>query len=817
MALTLSSKWQLSIAAVLFTFIVGCSDSSDGGIDFPPPVEPPIEPPVEPELTYDAEIVWTEYGIPHITANDWGSLGYGAGNAFAQQNFCVIMKEVIYGRGRSAELLGEDGDLALDFTMKLYNSDEAIERIKSGLSDRVKELLSGYAAGMNRYLADTGVDNLAEGDEGCRGAAWVSEINEDDFLRFGHKLIMLGSASAFANELVAAEPPQAELTVGAVVSDAEITRAIAQLAALTTEQFMQRLGLPTAEVMGSNAYGIGRDASGINSGVLYGNPHFPWQGSRRFFMTHYTIPGEYDVMGAGLFGIPLPMIGFSKNTAWSHTVSTARRFSLHELALNPSNPLEYIYDGESVALDPITVSAIDGNGETVEHTFYMSQFGPIADLGGLSSFLGGWPMFTGTVFAFNDANQENFRAMDQWIQFAQASNMDDFVVALDDIGIPWVNTIAADRHGEGFYGDVSVVPHATQNKIDTCVRGALAPVLLTLGIVALDGSDSACDLGNDEGAPPNILGIDKLPTFRTLDYGANANDSYWLPNPRHLITGYSQAIGKEEYEQSIRTRLAFVQAEERLAGTDGLEGEGFTNQHVRDILNSARNHAAELVNDDVVAACNAVEDWSVYSASPESVAQACTILGEWDTRHTIDSVGGHVFTEFWRIARGLNNLWAVPFDSADPVYTPNTLNVADADVLESILQALADSVQLLADNGIALDLPWGEVQFVEKNGERIPLPGGSDGMLFSVISSSLIKGEGYSNPRSGNSYIHAVSWDETDCPDANAILTYSQSTDPASPHYADATKLYSQGGWIDMPFCQADIDAQEIRRETVQE
>jgi acyl-homoserine-lactone acylase len=90
-------------------------------------------------------------------------------------------------------------------------------------------------------------------------------------------------------------------------------------------------------------------------------------------------------------------------------------------------------------------------------------------------------------------------------------------------------------------------------------------------------------------------------------------------------------------------------------------------------------------------------------------------------------------------------------------------------------------------------------------------------MLFSVISSRLIEGEGYSKPTAGNSYIHAVSWDETDCPDANAILTYSQSTDPASPHYADATKLYSQGGWIDMPFCQADIDAQEIRRETVQE
>ena len=80
-----------------------------------------------------------------------------------------------------------------------------------------------------------------------------------------------------------------------------------------------------------------------------------------------------------------------------------------------------------------------------------------------------------------------------------------------------------------------------------------------------------------------------------------------------------------------------------------------------------------------------------------------------------------------------------------------------------------------------------------------------------------MEGEGYANIRAGNSYIQAVSWDETECPDANAILTYSQSTDPVSAHYADATRLYSASGWIDMPFCEADRDAQEIDRVSIEE
>lgn len=778
----------------------GCSDSSDndGGLN---------------PSSFAAEVVWTEYGIPHVVADDWGGLGYGIGYAFAEQNYCSYMRDVVRANGQSAEFLGDDGDIEFDFVMKLYNTDEALARVKEQMSARGLALFEGYAAGISRYFEETGADNLAEGEEGCRGAAWVRPITLDDTLKSGHKTILRASADPFYRELVDAVPPESGVAALAPIPDDLRAARMAEIAAVSPEVLGARFGFPSVEELGSNAYGIGRDASGFDSGVLYGNPHFPWQGVNRFFMAHYTIPGEYDVMGAGLFGIPLANIGFNKDTAWSHTVSTARRFTLHELVINPDNPLQYFFGDEILDLEPVTVSAVDGNGDTVEHTFYQSRFGTIADLGRQLAAFGGWPTFNGTIFAFNDANKENLRGLENWINFGQAESLDDIIEATKTIGIPWVNTIAADRNGEGFYGDISAVPNAPQQLIDTCVRGPIAPAVLGAArIVTLDGSDPACQLANDEGAPPNLLGFDNLPKLRTTEYGANANDSYWLPNPRSLLTGFTQAIGPEEYQQSIRTRLTFVQAEQRLAGEDDLEGDGFTNQQARDILTSARNHAAELVNDGVVAICNAVDDWSAYGASDASMAQACTILGAWDTRHTIDSVGGHIFFELWSNISGLGNLWAVPFDATDPVNTPNTLNTADPDLVESVRQGLADAVGRLESNGIALDAPWGEVQFIERNGERIPLHGGSGSMLFSVISARLVEGEGYSDVRSGNSYIHAVSWDETDCPDANAILTYSQSTDPASPHYADATRLYSQSGWIDMPFCEADRDAQEIRR-----
>jgi acyl-homoserine-lactone acylase len=59
----------------------------------------------------------------------------------------------------------------------------------------------------------------------------------------------------------------------------------------------------------------------------------------------------------------------------------------------------------------------------------------------------------------------------------------------------------------------------------------------------------------------------------------------------------------------------------------------------------------------------------------------------------------------------------------------------------------------------------------------------------------------------GNSYIQVVSWDEQGMLKPSAMLTYSQSPEPESPHYSDLTEIYAQGGWIDLPFTDTEIEA----------
>ena len=253
---------QLLILTLVSLLLVACSNSSDND---------------SPSSTYSADIVWTEYGIPHITADSWGSLGFGLGNAFAQLNFCPYMKDVVRANGQSAELLGDEGNLSFDFVMKLYNTDEALEIAKAGLSERGLALFEGYAAGISKYLVDTGVDNLAQGEEGCQGEPWVREITFDDALRTAYKTILRASADPFYNELVAAAPPEM-LATNPQVAKHEVPALLAQLRAMTPQTMADSLGFSPVEMMGSNAYGIGRDVSGSNSGVLFGNPHLHWRG-----------------------------------------------------------------------------------------------------------------------------------------------------------------------------------------------------------------------------------------------------------------------------------------------------------------------------------------------------------------------------------------------------------------------------------------------------------------------------------------------------------------------------------------------------------
>ena len=746
---------KLAIAFSLSALMLACAP--DGGVSGNGASE---------SISETVDVRWTEHGIPHITAQTWEGLGFGFAHSVAQNGVCVLAKELVTVNGELAKYFGaENGNVNSDAFHRALLNDAKIDEYLAASSADSNAMDSGYARGYNRYI-DTHADQLPAS---CAGAEWVKPIDERDLARLAIGVGIRYGLGRVTDQIATAAPNQA----------------IASLKPIDLSLDVEKIG--------SNAYAFGSELTDTGRGILLGNPHYPWQGPSRFHMAHLTLPGEIDFMGVGLIATPRLAIGFNETLAWSHTVSTALRFTFFRLDLVPGNPMAYLVGDQERSIEAIEVAVETATG-IENRTVYLTHLGPV--VAGPST-----PWSDQHVYVMRDVNYENYRTGDQYAAMQRSTNVTQLKQALaDHQGAAFVNTIAADKAGGALYADMSAIPNVSVELIARCAVDQSAGARIT----TLNGSDPSCDWQiDDSAAAPGLMPPSQQPSLITTTYAGNSNDSYWLSNPAMRLEGYSPIIGDENAQRTLRTRSGLKFVEEVLS-----TGEKFDQATVENLLFSHRHYGAELFLDEVLEVC----------ADDPTLAEACAVLAYWDRRQTVESRGAHIFNEFFAETNQLSAHYAVPFNNADPVHTPRGLTIDEAATRDAILAALHVAVDRITDAGIALDARWGDVQFEIRNGEKIGIPGG-DGRagMFSVISARFDGDNGgYTPIVTGNSYIQSVTWNEDGSPSARAILTYSQSPEPDSPYYADQTKIYSQSQWIDMPFTEEQIAAKLVREETLE-
>jgi acyl-homoserine-lactone acylase len=762
---------------------------------------------------YHAKIRRTAHGTPHIEAKTFGGVAFGYGYAFAQDNICPIAEDYVTVSAERSRWFGAEGsylqrgngfranNLNSDFFYKQIIDSRTIENLlakppPNGPIPEVKQGVRGYVAGYNKYLSDVGgSDGIS--DPTCKGKPWVRPITAKDAYRRFYQLTLLASQDVAIDGIGAAQPPPGAGSGGLPID-----------IPTTTRELEERLPV---DGIGSNAVAVGRKGTRNKRGLLLGNPHFPWLGTERFYQAHLRVPGKVNVQGASLFGVPLVLIGNTSTMAWSHTVSTAYRFTPYQLTLVPGSPTTYLYDGqpEQMTSREVKVQALQPDGTLAERsrTLYTTRFGPMFDN------LVGIPLPWGptTAFAMGDANADNFRIFNHFMAVDRAKSAPQVLKILKKYeGIPWVNTIAADKKGNALYADIGAIPHVTNEQAADCDTALGAATFTALGLPILDGSRSACEWGSDpDSVRPGLFGPSKLPTLMRDDYVTNSNDSYWLSNPKQPLEGFDRIIGDERTARTLRTRIGLIMTQSRIDGSDGLGPPGFTRAAMQRMVFSNRQYGGELTRDDLVAMCRGFSGGSAPSASgPVPVGRACDVLQAWDLHENLDSRGALLFRRFWeRALGGTSSPYKVPFDPNDPVNTPRGLDTSNPEVQSAFGDALND----LAAANIPIDAPLGEHQGITLNGKRIPIhggPGDPDGD-FNAINVDWVPGKGYSEPEHGSSYVQVVGWNRSACPDARTILTYSESTNPKSPFHSDQTKLFSQKKWVPVLFC-----AKAVRRGT---
>jgi acyl-homoserine-lactone acylase len=774
-----------------------------------------------PGLSGAVRITRDRAGIPHIVAGNFAALGYGEGYAFAQDNLCTFANDVVTLEGERSRYFGPKG-LAVNYSAGSYvtnlqsdlywryiqasgvvQHELAASSPPNGLLPQARQLYAGWAAGYNRYLRSGKLR-----DPACKRRPWVRAITLADMLLRGVQVVTEASSQQFVGDMVSTVPPSATATGARTASH---TRAVHGFGMLERQ-------VSDRSESGSNGIGIGAQDTGSGHGMVLANPHFPWRGTERFWMAQLEVPGQYDVEGGTLMGFPLIGIGFNRDLAWTHTVSTDRRFVAYELKLVPGDPASYYLNGRAVKMGHVTVS-VSYRGKTVRHTFYTTRWGPVVSVAAVP--LNAYVWNDSTAYALYDAELDNGpRAVDEYLRMGQATS----VRALYDVEAKWLaiptfNTIAADDHGDAYYGDVGATPAVSQSELNSCLPSAIAKLVYDQArIVTLDGSHTSCAPANFPGTPEKgIFSGRHLPHLLRRDYVENSNDSFWLANPLAPLTGFSPIIGLTGTEQGLRTRLGNQMIAARVNGTDGLGPPKFTTSTLQRMWQGDRSGLAPLGLTDLVADCMAHPEQTASNGQTVDLTAACNALASYDGTGTLDAEGSWLFM-VWSDLDSDSQFYTTPFNPAQPLTTPSGLNTSST---AAPLMWLADAMQNLQAHGVPVDARIGQVQHAPQS-KRIPIAGcpgdspwASEGMgCFNAIysnddapqTSGPLNAVPYGQVFDGSSLVMTTQLDPSG-PASQGILTYSQSTDPTSPWYSNMTKLYSNGRWVKLPYTTAELAA----------
>ncbi|PHI36193.1 hypothetical protein CBQ28_15475 [Pseudoalteromonas sp. GCY] len=839
------NKTLISLSAIALTCLSGCSDDDKHPVILPPDdqgVEEPAEPKIsyiiqddkifEEGAQYKVEIKRTTYGVPHIKANNLESAAFGNGYAQAEDNICFISDEIVRVNSERSKYHGPDLatfedniNLMTDFVYKFLKLKEKAQENLPQLSQESQALIKGYVKGYNHYFAEAKSKQTLP--EQCATAPWLRQINEVDVLTYLYANAISTGLGGSIFSLAYANPGDTLEWQPRPIQEK------ARVSGLRTKNITSIMDKPKSG-FGSNAWGLGKEATENGKGILLANPHYPHSGAYRFWQAHMEIPGVLNVSGASLMGIPgIVNIGFNDNIAWTHTLSDATTRAFYQLQLKPGDRTTYLMDGKEhkIEVERIKVDAlINGTIVTLEKDFYFTDHGPLIEAQGII------PWNDQNAYIVNDTNLYNNELLDHWLAVNTAQDLDSFKAAFKKFdGVGYTNTVYADKSGQSFYIDDTNVP-ALSDVVLTTIKESpvLNDILVNNGIAVVPAFSST--VFHTQAVP-----FDKTPQLTSSHYVQNSNDSHWATNLDNLLEGYSPLYGPEKTQLSLRTRMSLTMLQDS-RGDDNK----FSGQEVEDALFSNRIYFGETVVPQVIMQCKAAGDMPIPVAEglSISVAPGCKALQAWNMKQDKDSIAGHLVRELASVAYYIPHL-TVPFDPADPVNTPNSLTTDG-----TALAGLAVAMLNVQTAQWPLDAKLGDVQFVENvnvdgSEQRTRLPwagtheieGGFNTFesFYQFDSSSyqkkiypasinvatqqpLVTGLGSQGYQVGfgSSWIMVVSWDENG-PIARGLLTHSQSTNPQSEHYDDQTHLYSEQPILrPIIFNSADISLALISESNLQ-
>lgn len=345
------------------------------------------------------EILWDNYGVPHVYAKDTKDMYYAFG--WAQMNNHANLLLRLYGqaRGRAAEYWGSEY-LGSDKQVLLYDLPGKAITMYGKQVPEYKSYLDAFVKGINDYAA-----------------AYPEVIGEE------YKQVL----PVTANDIFA-----------------HVERVLYRFLTANERRAEQ------TQQGGSNAYAIGPSRSASKNAMLVMNPHLPWSSDFTLCFEAQLNTPQLHEYGSTLVGLPVLFLAFNDNLGWTHTVNTLDASDRYDLTLQDDG---YLLDGQTVAFEKRTVvikiKQDDGTLQEEKMEIKISKHGPVTSEKDNKA----------TVVRI--AGLENDKIFEEYHKMGSAKNLAEFEDALKMLQIPMFNVIYADKAGNILYlfnGNIPVRP-----------------------------------------------------------------------------------------------------------------------------------------------------------------------------------------------------------------------------------------------------------------------------------------------------------------------------------------------------------------------
>jgi len=573
-------------------------------------------------------------GIPQVYASSEADLFRAQGYLHAQDRFWEMDFRRHVTAGRVAELFGAD-QVETDTFLRTMGWRRVAEREWDLISNEARSFLTGYADGVNAWLADH------DGGTASLEYSLLGLSNSGYEIEPWHPVDSLAWLKAMAWDLRG--NMEAEITRAALEAHGLGRDQVEQLyppypydrhvpivdggrvagGAFTTEPAPAAAGLsPRALDLLSAA--VGRDTEGIGSNswviagartstgkpILANDPHLSPSMPGTWYQMGLHCSCGYETTGFTFSGVPGVVIGHNARISWGFTNLDP---DVSDLYLERLDGDRYQVDGEWRALDTRQETVRVAGGDPVTITIRSTKHGPL--LSDASTGLRDAAKPNGVALRWTALDPG--RTIEALFAVNRAANWADFRAAAALFEVPAQNIVYADVDGNIGYQSPGRIP----------VRGKGD------GRFMAPGWDSAYDW-------TGVIPFAELP-------------SVYNPPQGYLVTA-NQAVVGSTYPHLLTTDWSYGSRSQRINDMLASAGTDVTVADVQRMQFDNRNPMAPLL----------VPALMVAPASGFT-AQARELLADWDYQQPESSAAAALFNATWR------NLLRRVFDELPAEHRPD--------------------------------------------------------------------------------------------------------------------------------------------------